>query len=656
MFRKIVLLCTAVCLTQGAGRAMGQIVPNSVGGPGFYEAWVDPCNGDDLKAAQGVTPLAPPCLSRPFRTIEAAQSVISTLQNSGPYLPGLVHCDPGVYSPITNGELLPVTMRPDIHLQGTGARQCIIRGYHTMPDPHTILFPEGHCVCGVAYANQKEVLVDMSFLGNSYETMIDGFTFQGGDVQVLCSAEADVRGRVSNCVFDMLDKDDTILSFTEDGGTVPTPIGGPSFGLLVVHRFDPSVPQLYRPARLQVLNNSFIMGWQYTDDLRITCIPDAVAICDFNDPLCGHSFPDPNPNLRGIGPLNIQNNLIRTLPGQAGTAMLGIDSMATQAAAGAPTGPSNAFDPVLASTMNSTGTFCVAFARGVYGATGLRPTPRVNINPTTGGRDPAFVGEMLGMLLGKPMTFGRDWRILPGSPLIDTGTMPTPLAVGGAIKAGNGTTYVEPAAVELSSFDLDGEGWGNLRVQTGMPLASPIPRPRCDIGFDEFSLMIDAGGYANDSISHRLGSKAFCGPIAPGVLNRDLIFPAGASPTAGTFLLAESRVNIPMAFATCASGLPGYFSAYSTMWGTAVPPVPVPGFPAHLNLNWMIPGLTVLGPSGTTTNVTYLPPNSVTPITFSIGSAPLAAPLIFQYLTEQSLYTPTGSPVTFISNGQSSTH
>src|SRR4029453_16542003 len=137
------------------------------------------------------------CPQQPFQKLNTAIGAL--LGMVGPTSPGLVHANPGVYSPTTNGESLPVVMRDWIHVQGTGARQCIIRGTPDQSDTMQVFLPDGDCDCG--FLTQAEVLVGLSILFNATdEEMIDGFTFQGGFIQVYSRNEATTRASISNCI------------------------------------------------------------------------------------------------------------------------------------------------------------------------------------------------------------------------------------------------------------------------------------------------------------------------------------------------------------------------------------------------------------------------------------------------------------------------
>jgi hypothetical protein len=519
-----------------------------------------------------------------------------------------VHADPGVYSAATNGEFLPVRMRNYVHVQGTGARQCVLRGNGTQTNVN-VFYPTANCICGAR--NLREVLLDLnSTFTATYEEMFDGFTFEGGDVQVYADGEVNITVRISNCVFDMLDY--------SDAG-----VAGPTFGVLMVHVYDPSG---YRPDPLNILNNTFIQGWtpSYDYTQMVVARPDAVAICDVNDPLCGYPFPDPNPTLRGLGKPSIQNNLIRFAAPVPRTALLGVNDSDTRVIVGNPTGPTNAFDPGTALSLDLSGSYCSQ----ILGAT---PVPKVNPNPFSGGTDPGFVGEMLSSLFGQPLGVSRDWRILPDSVLVNAGSNP----VHGVLQARNLTAYREPTLMPISSFDFDGEVYGNPRIVRVV-----------DIGFDETSILVDCAGWANDSVNHFAGCALACS-ANNGQAVRAFVFPSG-----GIYSLFETRVPIPVPPPfSCPSG---FYWAYTTMPGTIVPPITVAGFLPPWNLQWMNSALItnpiVNAPVAPVAG--YVPPFDATAHAF--GIAGMANTGTCGYMNEQAIFTPTGGTAV-VSNVQSFT-
>lgn len=457
-------------------------------GGSVLRAYVDPVSG-------GAGVIGDP--NKPFLRLNDAIDSLALI--SSPSNPGLVIAGPGIYSGDTNRESLPVIMKDYVNLQGVGARRCVIRGdgSQTPFQPFWPTPPLGD-------RPFKEILVDFSFIeDDTSESMIDGFTFQGGDVQVYAEPEFyAITGRVSNCLFDLV----------ENG---PLGLYGPSFGLLMVHPYQPEFGS-YLDIQLNVLNNTFIQGRDpdgFPNGNETVAISENVAICDVRDP---NGDPE-EPDLDGIGNPNIQNNLIRSLAFAGRTALLGIDAGDTSVAGAFP-GETNAYGcPLVAATISplcsdAGGHSNPMFASNILGAP---PKPRVEIIPFLGGKDPAFVGEMLNAKFGPTdpnPALGDyiDWRLLPDSELIDKGLGPNG---GGRITATNGTFYEEdPMFPELHSYDWDHEGYGNPRIGGAA----------VDIGFDEAGPLIVAGSYGNSSNSH---NNPWDPMIAQGQPRRYMILP-----------------------------------------------------------------------------------------------------------------------------------
>ena len=140
-------------------------------------------------------------------------------------------------------------------------------------------------------------------------------------------------------------------------------------------------------------------------------------------------------------------------------------------------------------------------------------SPEGGLPPSLPGLDPGFVGEWLhpGIVTGPRY---RDWRILPGSPLIDAGVAPSGSPPSFTNAFGAGINYFEPLCPELQSFQWDHEGFGNPRVSG----------PTVDIGFDEFQMFIMSGSYANDSNSHNVSGFLNPTPTA-GLPIRTMVVP-----------------------------------------------------------------------------------------------------------------------------------
>jgi hypothetical protein len=591
----LALAATALVSTS----AFAQNVPGGVsggaatqvGGAPFLEAWVDPeIAAFNLAQTPSVLPRAG-CPDQPFPTIGDAITELRSPSGSSPFppasplTPGLVHVMPGIYGPASvggNGEIFPIEMRDNISIQGYSARACVIRGDQTQLS--TQAFIPFVALGGRA---ASEALTDFSFLTNmEYIEFMEGFTFQGGSIQLYCEPEEiDVEWRVSNCVFDMLQDSDV---------GVP----GPEFGILIVHDFDadwitvkgpkgePIFVGGYHDARAHILNNTFIHGWQPGGDGdAVTSSRTSVAICDvantlYADPMFPKADPDPiSPILRGVGNPNIQNNLIRALDMEPRTALLGIDitdtSVILATPAPAPGGsPSNAFDPTQAVSTNGTYNSLIVQS-GVGPGTpllpGVTPVPAVIPNANQGGRDPGFVGEMLGQFLGLAPGFSRDWRVLVTTTLFDAGFGPNALGFLGAI---NGTTHIEGNGMVMAAqraFDFDGEGYGNERIRFSRP----------DIGFDELDLVAMAGAYANDTLldpepAASVGLQCPNTPAMPG--GGSGMSPIAISPLPASMFFAQTTTNRPYAtfgvpFPTlCQSGVLS-LSATSSPAGSLVPSI-----------------------------------------------------------------------------------
>lgn len=143
-----------------------------------------------------------------------------------------------------------------------------------------------------------------------------------------------------------------------------------------------------------VFNNTFLHGVRFGDDLEAadTSRPEAVAICNLNDPQPPCGFPDcledPDLTIRGVSDLHVQNNVIRSLDSAPRTATLGIDRDDTRVIVSSRMGSydTNAFDPALVGgvSVDPAGTFSSAIV-------GAAPVPVVDLGPA----DPGFVGEYL---------------------------------------------------------------------------------------------------------------------------------------------------------------------------------------------------------------------------------------------------------------------
>lgn len=522
-------------------------------------AYVEVSRGDDTTALVGVARL-------PFQTLQAAiDAVYIEVQNrlaTDPLAFGVVHALPGVYGPTgnqANTDLLPILMRDRVNVRGAGARRCVIRGDGNRLIP--VFWPDGP-TCGTQGVD-REVLVDFSFApwsgGNpDYAEGIDGFTFMGGDVQVLVRSEAPVTGAVSNCIFDMRH------------GQLPGhgAVGGPFIGVFSYQIWDLSVPG-YRSNDFNILNNTFVMGESVVGEPEAPAARDeAVAILDVNDPLCNAGVDgDPDPQLRGVSRLSIQNNLIRTLTTQDNIVMLGVGVDDVVAAVGNTTDVtrrrSNAFRGTrVGPPSNLQGTLWSARP------TTQRPSPVVDLDVT----DPGFVGEVLRALTAALPVGYRDYRVVFDSTLVDRGV--SPVVSNGAlrIQSGSGTSYLVPSCADVSAFQWDGESHGNPRVVGGL----------CDIGFDEVHFMVMAGSWSNQDASHH-NPPTLLNPnvTTAGQATRHVLVPATQ---VGANLRVQAITALPV-LTVPAGQLPGWIRQRGTISPTVVAGLPIDLDTAYIDIN-----------------------------------------------------------------------
>lgn len=607
----------------------------------FLELWVDPefgadpaaCVFDPCTEAGSQNQCGPggvacrlDALARagdpfqPYLTLNAAIRAawlgICPTSGSG-FSQALVHANPGIYSPETNGELLPVIMRSGVHVQGVGAKETIIRGARNpLPcfQPYIPWNPDGPTGLQPGRSFQ-EILVDFTFTEPS-GPCIDAFTFQGGDVQVYEeSDQTDKCGCVSNCVFDMRDH----WTDEVDGTWI---IDGPLFGVLAVNIYLGEGSVDYLDTELKVINNTFIQGWQARDAGGLEfftelSLPENVAICNTNDPQ-----DDPNQTQRGVGNLSVQNNLIRSLTEAPRTALLGIDRGDAHVSIGTQPGPTNAFSHGLFGNA-SVGNVFFSAIDPLAGP----PLPKVDLLPD-GPVDPAFVGEMLNNQFGPTQSFHvRDWRLLPTSALVDEGSAPddsVPDCQDGDLQAVNGTLYTAFGRERI--FDFDGDVHGNPRIR-GLDV---------DIGYDETDVLCVAGSYGNDTKSHNLTWTA---TLPAGQRKRTYIFPDLNPAGAASFTLIARAV-------------PFAAPAWTNMPGTLPFPVRTNFMGSFVGLRWLAPGFLLVGPFSAT-RTSYMNPIDGTPHVFHVFRAnhdelmdafPAGPRGDVQYFSEQAGYFP-GDPV-----------
>ncbi|MBI5434005.1 MAG: hypothetical protein HZA52_14330 [Planctomycetes bacterium] len=368
--------------------------PNPQWSCDFAHAWVDPGLGIDPPISEITSQINDP--DHPYRKLQTAiDALILHLDatypgTTAPQQMGIVHALPGLYGPWSNGsgDVLPIVMRDRVHVRGTSARACVIRGGSSTTQ--SVFWPEASLG---GFRRAREVLVDWiltqktaglpqqsepyvatkwSGLPIDAAETFDAFTLQGGDVQMLIgdanqqTNDGAFAGRIANCVFDMRHN-----WITQGGSTVV----GPYFGLMFVAPFFDNVHAWgYLDRRFVVTNNTFIMA-EFSRPSASSiptwvnaCREDAVALIDVTNPSCVLSAVtsrDADTTLRGLSNLLVVNNLFRTMPLGGGwasqtkpMAMLGVDEADCRVRYGGE-GPwhlSNVFDPERVGADNSVAT------------------------------------------------------------------------------------------------------------------------------------------------------------------------------------------------------------------------------------------------------------------------------------------------------------
>jgi hypothetical protein len=464
-----------------------------VGAAGATDAWVNPQTGSDPGVLGDVT--------HPFKTLHAA---IDALRFAS--LTGVVRAMPGTYSdaPGYNDEQFPLRLQPGISLQGVGAKECVLRRT-VAADPARIDESETVVLPRLPFTGAREqvypIISTSQVLNSGPDVFIEGFTFQGGQIQIVSWAEDEQYVRIDNCVFDL-----------RTGGAED--LHGPDFGILLVPIWDVhTIPPSYPVLRYNILNNTFIQGfrWGASPGDRDTCTPRCVALCNSNDPALWAPGKDLPLQIRGVSPLSVQNNVFRSLPNGNGTAMLGIDYADARVAFGTRLDNTNAFDPADVGGTSKDSSW--RSDTPLFGPA----QPVIVIDKDTAPRiDPGFVGEMISQTqTGLAHLPVRDWRLLPNSPLKDLGSSPLldPSTNKLTLRAVSGTEHLETQLSPDGAFDWDGEGHGGPRIV-------PATGGEVDLGFDEIDELIIAGCYGNDSKSH---GKPFDPSIAPGNFDRTYI-------------------------------------------------------------------------------------------------------------------------------------
>lgn len=594
----------------------------------LLEIWVDPARGFDEGALDDPEQIgAPnkPCKSLQFaidKLYENLRKLYAVEPLAHASTQGIVYCMPGLYGPhgaLSSGDSFPIDMRDRVHVQGVNARACVIRGslrsnFSQDQGNTTAFWPVNiTCVCGgpqcPCSGRASQVLV--SFRESSqysvYPTTLtplpvtpvdsmfppwvgtgetqerfDGFTLQGGDIQVWFANHPvaitpgagiyfrahPLSARISNCVFDM--RHAYQVEWQKDAsGSATLQLRGPTFGLLMTPSYmapDSAGATGYYKFDVMVANNTFVMAERGQGTWIHSSLPEAVAILDatdpglyfFSPPNAAPQWVDPLQQYRGLGQTCIVNNVFRTRMSQdpAGfgpMAMMGVDASdcRVRSSTSLPFEEYNAFAPNRASAGNQlfSSTPVTALYKGagrlqltqnylffepVFDchavappnipppcASAALPSPRVLLWNGSSSSTPQMYD---------PMFVGEYLVNLSGSGVNagyrDWRLLPTsPLIDQGFAREpvltehANNDPYLEDGdCAPLRTFDNDGEGYGNPR-----PLRDPI-----DIGFDEYQMMIVAGSWTNDSIVHNDNTypSAVLQPsaVSSGVSQRHLIF------------------------------------------------------------------------------------------------------------------------------------
>ena len=534
-------------------------------------AWVDPEHGQDPAYSLPIQPLVEIALigqindpQHPYKSLQTAIDAVHAqllLQfTSGATTQGVVYALPGLYGAHgggSSGDVFPILMRDRVHVRGLGARRSTIRGTtttttpaaNTVPTFWPVDLPASNPPHAFGASIQAEVLIDYgvsgvrnvgSFWGpgangvglpwksqGDSAELLDGFSFEGGDVQVLVSSsfaspEA-LSGKITNCVFDLCHdwkvRPDSALS-----------VSGPSFGVMLTKNLRQGTSVLgYLEQNFLIANNTFAFA-RFVEGGQSALAGskfNAVGIIDVTNP-CFGVFCNTHPELLGLGSPIIANNLFRTPPSMGQVrAMLGIDDTDVQTNDGTSFLASNAFAFTTAASAKSNhngtsspgfysrpvvptktldpgpGDFLLNYAGGSAGPSAPTPVPAIPIwdgSAASGQIDPGFVGEYLSSFITATGTIPwvLDWRLMPYSALKDRGifTRVSTTDLRPVFSASNGAIIIDPPCQELASFQWDGEGYGNPRIVGGL----------IDIGFDEIDSLIACGSWGNHSNSHNLPS------------------------------------------------------------------------------------------------------------------------------------------------------
>jgi len=434
---------------------------------------------------------------------------------------GIVYALPGLYGPfgpgVSSDDQLPIRMRDRVHVQGAGARQCVIRGASTIgqavTNTATVLLPTRPSIStaprevlvtyGLAHPGTYLPTIDGSppttpapwliyppaLDADNAAEVFDSFSLLGGDVQVsleqigtFLAPEWGPACRISNCVFDLRHDWKHIVPPLTESSPSGTNIAGPYVGIHIPRRAtcysgDPGAQYVgYLDGRTLIAHNTFVFahwnnipgqGWEsWSRD-------EAVGILDFNNPACATTpCTDPNAttasgviDYRGIGNPCIVGNVFRTRPLVAGAlvqpfAMLGIEARDTLVSNGTSFVQTNLFDPGRVGSTNNVG------------------------NPTSTSASGFFSRPVLSTLVESVATNGRadlwncatvGWAAcsLSTGPCLTTSPAPSPAA---GLALWNGTSGVDPAFVGeyvstvLGASTLALRSYRDWRVMPGSPV------------------------------------------------------------------------------------------------------------------------------------------------------------------------------------------
>ncbi len=389
-----------------AGRSTAQIIPPITTALPNAEVWVHPTDGvNPATADDEALYINDPSLK--FKTLQAAIDAMQRYLAAHYVVPfnpaqeGIVYALPGLYGPFSvhgaSGDVLPIVMRERVHVQGAGARQCVIRGASTMaapapPNTSNIVWPvTPFPLPSGAHIVSKEVLVTYQFSSpddlvpqfvgapipgpwrrpqgpyfdsDNVAEVLDSFSFFGGDVQVLIRYSGATAtqpthfaaSRISNCIFDLRHNWKPEAPFDPDGSEV----SGPSVAIHMSRRSTCTGGGSgqfagYLDGRTLIAHNTFIFArWKgpTSNDWDTLSRDEAVGILDVTNPNCSDgACSDGDHWFKGVGNACIVSNIFRTRPQPAGGsaarpfAMIGIDQDDTLVNDGLAFVQTNMFDP-----------------------------------------------------------------------------------------------------------------------------------------------------------------------------------------------------------------------------------------------------------------------------------------------------------------------